>query len=295
MARLKYKKGKGKGKINYKKLMDKKINTALEVRMKQVADDRIAANRVGLIKRNFLFEEYDTLTNIFTPLPLAVNEITFAGTVVELSNIQKVDVDIVANAPMADIPYTAENENLDGDGIAQGMTVQTTHGRRFSSSVMLSGVSLEVVARLNYGNSAADLYDGVQLRYAIVAWKSPVMNTVSTTPSPELALPWHPFGWSSKLDVDERREEDEEKIYTLCKGSIFLGQRADKSNRKKDKIYKKLSRPLRLDFEDDDQNGQKPTNWKICAVFRSSIPNGATFDRYTPRVAACSKLYYYEQ
>lgn len=287
--RIKYRK-RARGRS---KLADKRINTLVEVRMEEVAKKEAAKVRINLIKRNYLFAHFNLTTYQWTPLGNNIDRIPFSGAVVELSAIPHADVEFIANAPPVDNVFTANDESQDGDGVGQGMPEKSLHGRRTSELVLLTGCSLNVKVTTPIAPAAPSL-DSVTVRYNIVAWKHRDMDTATTTATAEMCLPWHPhaFGYSPSLDVRTRQLQTDEKIRVLAKGSLTLSSSTIRNNIKFGKCSARFKTPIYLDYRPDDQNGQFPKSWKILACFRSDVPD--TMLAQAPRLAVCSKLYYYE-
>lgn len=317
---FKYSKGKrrkkGKGKYRQQMLS---TNTVSKIATK-VAKIEAAKTRINLIKRNFLFPGafqngqdpfvYDKNINEFGPgLPLH-----WTGRIVELSRIRHVDIATVANAVVQDDPLTQAEENTIAaqDGTNVLMSVQSPHGRRSSNQVKITGVSLHVKASCKRllddatesGYDSLPLMGATEIRYAVIAWRSdnPQINQTGAGDRPriEYVLPWKTFGYSSKLDVTEERTHHDTKYKTLLRGTMRLNPQGNGRTQREKSQFVRFKDPILINYEDFDQEGMEPTNWKIFAVFRSNVPfvaNGLTQGDYTaalPKVLACSKLFYYE-
>lgn len=257
---------------------------------REIARQEIRKNRLNLVKRNYLFGEYDPEHNEFAD----GLQIDFTGLVVPLSQIGLNDAAAIVNVPPTDIPETMEDENADGDGVNQVAEIQTRHGRRTTDSIKLTGASLDVRVKYVKDTTAETDYDQVEVRYAILALKvrSTDAGVAFVDPPARRLLEWNPFGYSPALDTVLNQEMSEDIVKVICKGKTFVTANEMYTDIKFDNIYKRLNTPLTLNFAPGDQNGTTPLRWRIYAVFRSSVP--AALDDYQPIVHAAAKLYYYE-
>lgn len=267
---------------------------------KRVAAAEIAKSRVSLIRRIYIGGDYQPDTNIFTNL----REVDFGGLICELSNIPKTDVEMIANSPQNDDPLTTGvmypdqgNENLDGDGIAQGLITQNLHGRRTSDSVRMVSVRLDIEAFLDRIPSDPGgfrpVYDSSVLRYGIYAVRCPDVALVGWAPTVDVLIQKpHMFGYTPKLDTDEAMVRADLTVKTLCEGSMALKFRHDRCDRRRRTVFGGCK--LLLNWDPADQNGQSPLKWKLFAAFRSDIPVHQDYLAYKPKICACSRLFYYE-
>lgn len=275
------------------KFMDKKINTQIEVRMQQIAAKEVEKNRIMLINRDYFFGIYDRINNKFSDGVL----IDFRGRVCEISNIPKLDVNYVINAPQVDDPDTQEvNEQIDGDGALQGMPTVSIQGRRASDQIKITGFSVSNRVMLSAIPSALnDAFGKVEIRWAIVGVQTDELTSPLVEPANTEIFPWRPFGYSAVLDIDFTNQSRLHKHRIFMKGSYHLRHTMDFTQEKFYQHYLKLKTPCFVDYLPTDQNGQMPQNWKFYYCVRSNIASGPTNDDlYTPRLFSCVKLHYYE-
>lgn len=305
---------KGKGKYRQQMLS---TNTVSKIATK-VAKIEAAKTRINLIKRAFIFPAafqggqppfvYDNLTHEFGPgLP-----VHWTGRIVELSRIRHRDSATVPNQAVLDDPLTQAEEDVvaAGDGPNMIMPVRSPHGRRTSTQIKLTACSLHVKAACERLQDSGDqlgfdtlpLMGATEIRYSIVAWRSedPATNQQGQGDLPQVAdvLPWKTFGYSSKLDIDEERDHNDTKYKTLLRGSIKLNPSGKNRVQAEKSHFVRFKDVILLNYLERDQEGSMPTTWKICAIFRSNVPElaGAQGDYVaaTPKVLAVSKLFYYE-
>lgn len=286
------------GKVNYKKLADKKINTLIERRQVEIARQEVEKNRVILIKRSYWFSTYDTATNLFTVLGNDMDRTDFAGTALELSHIRIRDIDFLNPTPY-NLDAGEAGGPTDNRGSGVGYVTLPPHGRRAGAFVLVKGVRLQFRAKVEATADEAP-FDDVHVRFAIVAWKSPLTSTADSKVSALRALPWHPWGYSPSMEPIQQQDETNEKIRTLVKGQMQLRYRADMPVIKEWNKTIMFPKPLRIQYEDGDQLGRKPLTNKIFLVVRTSLPTvqvGQDTDHYStyqPSLSAVTKLFYYE-
>lgn len=277
-----------------RKLLDKKINTAVEVRMQQIAKKEIAKNRKLLTSRKYLFTDYDPNTNEFS-VGTSTSQIDWTGRCVELSNIHKQDINFLANDDQKDDLDTSGVEAGTGD-VGHGMVDKTSQGFRESDQIYIQSVSANLRIR---SKRLADLVSSdmgtVKVHYAFVVWRDEeaTMSNPLIEPDP-IQLLNQPmcFGYSGKLDVGIEQTYHGLKKTVLCKGSCTLALTENTTSERWTTIYCKLPNPLKIQYDPQSQNGQI-CNKKIYFVIRASCPD-STNDALKPSVFCCSKLNYYE-
>lgn len=286
---------KTRGSSKQSKLADKQVNTLIELRMKEVAQKEIQKQRKLLTSRKYIFHRYNPATNEFFNLPSASHLVSWTGKVIELSNISQVDIEMAVNAPQSDDPDTAANENLDGDGLAQGAPTQGINGRRESNQIYIQSVSAQLRIRSQrLGNNETDEYGRVHVKYAFVLWRDEevIMSDPTQEPDAQELLMMNVFGYAGKLDLSLEQTFHSLKTKVLCKGETFLNMNEDYTSEQWKTIFKKFEQPIKIQYAVASQNGQE-CNQKLYFVCRSSIPDSAD-NGVKPTVYAVTKVNYWE-
>lgn len=281
-----------------KKLLDKKINTAVEFRMQQIAKKEVEKNRALLTLRQYLYVDYNLITNTFNVLGTRYDLIDYDGIVTEISAIPKTDVETRTNVPRADNPHTAFNENTgDNDGANQLMVGDPINGYRWGDVVHVQSVSAQIRLRsFQLTDSDMDLFQLIKVKYAIVLVEQDqdIMDDVAEVPECNQMLRINPWGFmGAKLDRDLQITFSSLKKRVLCQGETTLNLTDIQTSEKFTTIYKKFPKSIPLHFLPTSQNGQK-CDKKIyfCAV--SSVPAHSDYNDIKPSLFACVKLNYYE-
>lgn len=133
------------------------------------------------------------------------------------------------------------------------------------------------------------------------------------------------FGYSSQLDKDDNADERKLKYTTLAKGTINMNCKVNSSTGGQDIIYepdphsydqttyptvqvserrrtvtvfKKFDKPIQIDYEPRDQNGNVPDNKIIYLCVKSDVDNKNAADQFErdvcPKMSVCTKVYYFE-
>lgn len=283
---------------------------------KQVHEEEIDK----LIKRNYLFGEYNPRTNLWTNLanpPFCYWE---TGRIVCLSDFRIQDNETVPNVPVANNDDTMRNEMIQGgqDGpnvIAPDTQLQT--GKRLSGTVRIHAVSALIRMKVNYiqqqiGTVLLPAYtDSVQFRYGFFTHRKLDPNGVfNNAVQPDILslLKWRPFGYSSQLDNLTANVNDagipyatrnlqmlleNDKIVTLTKDKTNVRISGFNSfpNVVVKRIYHKLKKPIDIMFHPDNQSGSEVLNQKLyfaCQTDISQQLNTAIF----PEIQCCTKLHY---
>lgn len=289
-------------KVNVSKLMDKKINTAIERRAVQIARKEAAAVRVNLIKRNYLFAAYDKQENLWTPMVGAngnpLYRVDFGGLQYKLTqNIYKADNSAVPVANIgvpADVPETDVNESLQpnyGPNLVSNM--ESLHGRRTQDTIKCTGCKVNLRFTLDEQPDINNSYSEVVLRAALVMVRrtDPLINPW-VDPSSRSLLIWNPVGFSKALDDQIDNINVTYKKKTLKEFTIKFTHNSLKSRERTKILNYRFKKPLDLRFDASEAYGA-PENYNIYLVLRSNIPPSADEDQ-KPIVMACSKLFYYE-
>lgn len=294
------------------------INTVKKV-AKEEAKKVLSKERNIFIKRNYLWHKYLHIENSFISITAEnpwnnngvlekYEQIDYDGRAVLLSNIPAVDIEIIANDPQADEKQTGNvNENLDGDGIAQGMPTQSIMGRRTKNILKLQSLSATLRLRTLMNHADNDDSRGfVKVKYAFVLWRDEGMNVPIPqanpvrypAPLPITLLSFRPFGYTSKIDHKIEGKQDTQKTRTLLSGETTLPRHNSRTTEKFVNIFKRFDNPITLKYAPDSQNGIRTVgdSWRLYFVCRSDVSRGSDGDHSDlyPRVQVCTKLNYYE-
>lgn len=280
-----------------RKLLDSKINTAVEVACLRIAKKEINKNIKVWTKRNYLFHSYDSSTNVFTALAGRPDLIDWAGSVVEISNIAKMDQQTRPNVPQADDLLTGNvNENADGDGPNQLMVGVSSNERRLTEMIFVRSISAQIRVRSFQLDDDLDLFQSVKIKYAFVMVQDDeaVMADPTDKPDANELLFMSPYGYGgAKLDPVLSSIFTARKKRILCSGETILNLMDTRTSEKFHTISKKFSTPIQITYPVLDQNGQQ-ANKKIYFISRSTIPAHSDYDGVKPSVYACTKLNWYE-
>lgn len=289
---------KRKYRVSVGKLLDKKVNTALEKRSKEIAIKEINKQRKVNLSRKFLFFKYDSSTNEFLDhAPALINfaKVNWGGRMCELTQfITKTDIEIVANVPPQDEKVTELNEALDGDGIAQGASTQRREGRRENEDIYITSISARIRIIIPPRTSADNSgIQNIKMKFAIVKHRPEDALAANLTDPKEL-LTWKPFGYSPQEDREKEAEDNRRKKRTLARGKYTINLNNTRGTEAYRIIYTKLKKPIHISFKPADQNGTSSSE-KIYFVARSTVPTVPSYDSNQPSIHVCTKLRYYEQ
>lgn len=304
-----------RGNVNYKKLMDKKINTALEVRMTQIAQSQLKT----LVNRKWLAG--GDPQNVATPPRLgpAGENVSYHGyqdiTAVPyvsayIDTVKASDINMTLNQP--------DPLNPDAAGVNRGMITDTMHGFRKANHIRIKAISLDFRCKSDFGinalhnadnNTALEIiarnYEKTQgrifLDYKLVLVS--VSDTNQALPAPEdvavLALKYNDWGYSPSLDVAHEEVQRAYKYKTLLSGRVNCSPRISFSKHGRDvapvplqnedptaniipffrewKQYKKFNPPIKIEYAATDQTGHNKTMQAIYFIAKSNYdPTGAT-------------------
>lgn len=324
-ARRGRRKRKPKGRV-YKtgiprKALSGAIDTAIERRQAEITRKILAESQVKLIDRNYFYGAFDPVTNFFQ----GGRRIFYDGVVQQLARIDKMDINMVANAPDADaMEASGPRQEVDADGAQQGATTTTLHGKRQSDLIKITGFTCSVKAFLDrfptldtaqnpnaaqawFARSAAGCYVRPLLETIILRWRivqvtdnqAAVDPAIQNHPSAIELLPLHSFGYSASLDNAEKLLTQLVKSRTLLKGSMSFNVTPDGNKDKTANMYVKLKKPITMKYLPADQNGQQSVDKRFYFVARSNVPHMAgtqnvDFCQFAPRVHLCLKTHYTE-
>lgn len=268
-----------------------------------------------LIKRNFLFGEYNPSLNLWTNLAFPP-QIGWAGAVVCLSNFRQVDNQTVPNLAVLNDPSTMINETTQAlqDGanvVAPIVPIQT--GRRTGDIILVHGVS--AVLRLRaVRNGDSNYMEHVKFKYGFYTWrKITAQGFIDNTIEPDCRalIKWKPQGYSSSLDnlqelinyqgipyatENLNMQMNSEVSHSLCTGSTTLRYSNFNGivNLKTVRLYKKFKTPIEIQFKPgDNQTGQKVLNKKLYFAIQTDAPDDVDIEHlYQPFAQVITKLYY---
>lgn len=324
-----------RGNVNYKKLMDKKINTALERRMVEISQ----SNQVTLINRVWLAGGNPQDVHA---VPLFGAE----GANKSYHNYIRIGAKPYVSAYIDAIPIADINQPLNvidpsapnQAGVSRGMVTQSMHGRRLSNIIKIKGISLEIRLKSDFGldelhntdnNNALEIIKEsyrrtqgeIELYYKVV---QVTCDPQGELPDPAdvavLALRYDDWGYSSRLDVQEKKEQRVFKFKTLISGRARCSPQISFSKHGRDaapiplvnedptvnivpyyreiKQYKSFMPPIEIEYEPTDQNGLQKTNKCIYFVARSNVDlqglNSPAAQSAAPNIAVICKTYYFD-
>lgn len=287
------KKAYQKKKGYYKRLKDPKINTAVERAIVRIAE----GNRVPLVLRHYYGSNIDP-DNLRFYQGFTLDK---DGKVWPMYDIQKSDVNMVTNVPIADHPNLSIAEP-DGDGATQGLLTQTIMGRRSTDYVKVTAVTVQIraVCKLTNFTGADPLYSNVRVKWAVISLNHESMEDINdyTTPDPEELMTWpQKWGYSSRLDAEELLKTAQIQKKTLASGFINIPLNNVKNTVKSVNRYIRFNPPLEIQYAPEDQNGIKVIKNKLLFVIRSDIPAtaaGYNTVAYLPAINTCLKTHYFE-
>lgn len=286
----------------YRKLRDRKTNTAIERAIVRVHKIEKMKDTVISCFRRFLFSPFDMTTNVFGPAPPLTGVVSMNGFITDIDSITKADIEFVTNVPPSEdnpisivVPMQEQDEQKDGGGLGQGMENVTSLNTRRKDKVRVHSLSFGIrclVDGIEEGANADEM-DGCWLYYWIGKVRDDRFRTdPNYLPEPREILRLPKFGYDSRFDLKERQMGKDQHKKTYARGKIFLRHRRNRADIKYRQVHAKVN--TYLNFQADDQNGELRTDAsKICLVVRSNVPD--SFDNaYKPKIWAYSKLRYSE-
>lgn len=296
--RYKRKRGKARGtvlRLTKRQARTKALDSKIERVIAKVADMRIQRAQIRLIKRNFIFSQYDPLTNFH----IGGQKITWDGSVIPLSRIPLVDVETVPAQIGTDIPETELNESQAGQGVggdiglSHGGPDAAAHGYRTGDQIKVSAFSINLrawIPKLEDGD-VGNNYDNTLVYWSLVSVREESVTHVSSwEPQAKEVMPIRSWGYSSLLDLREASESNNMKYRTFAKGTVCLRPSTARCSQVNTKKYVAFKKPLLLGYQPGDQTGMYPTKAALFLVLRSNMPTAFVNEQAT--VSAVTKLYY---
>lgn len=287
-------------KVSTGKLLSKKIDTALERRMQEIAKKEVQSSIVRLIDRRYWFGNCDREHNQFE----AGTAVFYDGVVQQLCRINKQDVNFVVNAPqVADANEDPSNPEVDNDGAQQGMVTSTAHGKRRADVIHIDGMSVSLKAF--YERSAP--FAGQDLSTIILRWaivqvtdqNAPLSQAAQIVPPAVQLLPFHSFGYSASRDDDEKQDTLWTKKRVLLKGELTTTLTDIRAQEKTQNRYVRFKKPITLKYDPMDQDGFQTESSKFWFVCRSNVPHQSgtqpiSYAAFAPKIHLASKVFYHE-
>lgn len=271
----------------------KKYDSRIEVVIARVARQEIQRGEIRLLKRMYLFTNYDATTNAFANNG---KRIDWTGQVVPVSRVAQADIEFVSTASPADLPETAmiDESDVSALGVGRGTYDLPSDGFRVKDKIRVKGFSLKIRCFRHILAAGSDpSFDNSILHWRLVHVRSEKFVTDPLyEPYAEELLPIRPWGYSAKLDPSEANVSANMKYRVLMKGSIKLKPSLLNCHQTNRSRYWSPKKPLLLQYEPDDQTGEKPMKGALFLVFRSNIPDGEPYEIYHPWVQAVCKLNY---
>lgn len=285
---------KKKYSISTGKLKDKKINTLVEKRMKEIAIQEDNKRKEKLVYRQFLLGQYDRDTNIFG----GGSNITWGGIIMPVAPIQKTDNSTaVTVAPAANAEQTPTTYVNPGANVIAPVTGQ--NGFRIGDFVYIYGISLTYVIEqprfLDADITRVPDYSYADIHLAIVKCIYPGSEAVASEPDAMEVLKVPIYGFDKKLDIEFAQDNLGLNIKkkTIWKVKHRMKIAINKTNIIERSVYIDLKdKPLQVSYDKLDQNGQEVIGFKPFFALRSTIPSHADYTAYRPKVRAVMKVYY---
>lgn len=289
---------KKKYKVSVGKILDKKINTAVERRMVEVSKAEIAKSQPpNKIFRRFMYAEYDADTNEFD----SETVFDWDGDVVHVAQIPIIDNSTqVAVAPGEDLALNPSiPEYYRGDNVIAPS--QPQNGYRENSTIFIKNISLQMKIwmspltdnRTLTGTTNVQRYEN-EFNHVTFYWE-----LVQLTQEQNEVTQWYPafkdvvrrktFGYSARLDFEEALETGYTHKKVLLRGSRTLRQSRETKKEVNVNIYHKCN--IRYQFHALSQNGQNLIGKKIFLCCYADVPSSAP-SIYKPHVAMCCKIGY---
>lgn len=294
---------KKKYRINTGKLLDSKINTVIERRMKEISIDEINKRKNKLIYRQYLCGAYTALTNVFA----AGSPVDWTGIIMPLCQIQKTDQSTMPTvAPAANVEQTPTTYVPPGVNVIAPIYGQD--GFRTGDNIYVYGISLTITIeqprKLDDFDAGGDpqtipAYTYSNFYISIVTSNQLGQDLIAASPTAKQALRIPIYGHSSKLDYDYDQvdgtgpREQAIKIRTIYKKKYRLPIKLGASTHIERKVYISLKKkPMKVTYDTLDQNGQQVVGPKPFIVVRSTIPAAAAYNTYKPLFRCVCKVYY---
>lgn len=260
--------------VSRSKLNDKKINTLIEKRIKDIAKKEVNNNHDKRVFR----EMGTTWTANMGSYNASLNE--FSGT--SVSHAGRFDQCCM-------VPYNPHwpREN----------------GHRESSIIFITGIRLTFKYQLPENNQNVSR-ESVTLKYAIIRFQDDYTSTgtggnsgggyLYNEPMIDDIVPWYPFCYVRKLDDNVDTEKHKFQKKTIIKGQFGIKISELKANSNTIDRYIAFKKPMMIEHFDEAETECKPRKYRFYCGFRASTPDGETDPSQKPLITACVRTYYYE-
>lgn len=294
---------KRKYKVSVGKLLDSKINTTLERRMKKISLDVHNSQIIKLQFRQFLMGTFDRTTNIFG----LGSKIDWTGQIMSCVQIQKLDnATSVTVAPAANVQQTPSSYINPGGNVIAPITGKD--GFRTADYIKVTGISLDINIQqdrvldthASATNSVPTLippYSYADVWLSIVQWNELDSDLIAQKPNPMELLKVPIMGFSNKIDFEYAKEYLGAmlKKKTLWRQRIRMPIRLRNTTIRNKRVFLNFKdKPILVQYDSADQNGQEVIKNKLFFVVRSTIPAAAVYTPYKPRVRLVMKTHYNE-
>lgn len=251
--------------INKGKFLDKKINSAIEIKMKEIAESVLDANKQMGCHRLFPWGDYNAATGLYSQL----EAISYNGDIREIGAIPKGGFD---GTDFSD--YDSKRERTSNVGV-------------------ITGFNVSIHALVPESTTIPSRQESI-LRWSIVKVYNDYLDAVQPNdPEPDEALTMYRFGYSRILDTVPSPQEDSiQRITTLASGQIILKNSDIFPVDRNINEFIKLKKPLKIEFQKTALTHTRPVKWKLFMAVRSNIPQ-TDITNIKPQIAVCTKTYFY--
>lgn len=269
---------------HFSKLLDSKINTASEVASKRIALQEIAKQHPRRVFRQYLFGTYAIDTCIFgvgTPIQCE-------GKITAIAQVQKSDSPSSVKILPAVNPFQAPSPWVDPGINVVGALFND--GYRTGDSILVSAISLGI--RYTIQDQGADnILSNATIYWGIYSCNYDGMAVTASAPSPDELLKIPMWGYTPALDINQAKAGEGIKKRTLASGKIIC--RTSLLNRTRErKYFIKLDKPVKVQYDTLDQNGQNVLRNKCFLVIRTSTPDHIAYIENAPIINAYTKVHY---
>lgn len=270
----------------------KRYDSRIEKVIARVARQEDAKQKQKLIYRQYLFGPYDLFTNVFG----GGLTLDFDGVVAPLAQIQLLDNDAMPTIQPPVNPLQNPSTWVD-PGANVVAPAGPADGFRRADWITIHGISLNVRA-VNKALSQVQTprYEFAEVHYRIILaiWEDSTLPDAKPNMN-NFGCFVKRFGYSPKLDDVAVALSQDYKTKTIFKSSFKLRCNTLNTDVVTRNHYIDLSaKPLRIEYDNGDQNGRTIMRWKPFLVMQSQIPTGVATEVYKPIVHACTKLHYYD-
>lgn len=266
-----------------------------------------------LIKRSYLFGQYDSNTNLWRDFAVPNDQITWNGRIFCCTDMRQVDNQTVPTQIVGNNPDTMRDETIQAAQDGANMVapkVQLQTGRRTSNAIKVHGLS--VTLRLRATRTANNDYcEHIKFKYGFYTWRKITATghiDNATVPNINTLIKWKPQGYSSNLDnlqsvpgyqgIPYATQNldmlmNSEKSTRLIQGETTMRFSNFNGivNMKTVNLYKEFKDPIVIQYDPTSQTGREVLNQKIYFGIQSDLPQLQATD-FLPRCYGIVKVYY---